>query len=176
MDLTEASFETERLLVRACRMNDAAALTALMTPEISQWVAVWPSSLLVSDTQDILRTNIDALNKGKSFAAVVTSKASREIIGWCKLDVTKEHAELGYWIGKPFQRKGFAMELSQGAIVFAFDQLGMPSIRAGAQVANTASLSLLAKLGMKPDGVEPVFAPARQRFEECEFWRLNKDG
>lgn len=172
MDLTTTSFETERLLVRACCMQDADALTELMTPEIGQWVAIWPTPLTVQDTQDILRRNIDAVQSGRVFAAVVVIKETDEIIGWCKLDIGDDQAELGYWIGETYQRKGFAMELSRGAIGFAFDHLGTASVRAGAQVTNTASLALLAKLGMTREGIEPAWAPARQRLEKCEFWSL----
>ncbi|WP_294221940.1 GNAT family N-acetyltransferase [uncultured Shimia sp.] len=173
--LKDTFVKTERLLVRACKLEDTHALTALMTPTISQWVAVWPSPLSVQDAQDILRNNIEAMQQGKVFAAVVVSKASSEIIGWCKLDISDDCAELGYWIGETSQRKGFAMELSQAAIGFCFDELDITSVRAGAQVENTASLALLKKLGMSRESVEAVWAPARQRFEDCEFWRLDRD-
>lgn len=172
---TQATIETKRLLLRPCRMEDADALTNLMTPEISKWVAVWPTPLLKQDTQGILRNTIEAMQQDAVFAAVVMCKDSGNIIGWCKLDIADNCAELGYWIGTAFQRKGFAMELSQGAISFAFDQLGMTSVRAGAQVDNTASLALLAKLGMTQDCVEAVWAPARQRFEDCAFWHVSRD-
>ncbi|MCP4208180.1 MAG: GNAT family N-acetyltransferase [Shimia sp.] len=172
MNLTTASFETERLLLRPCRMEDADALTALMTPEISRWVAAWPTPLLKQDTQDILHSNIETMRHGAVIAAVVMSKDSGDIIGWCKLDIADDQTELGYWIGEAYQRQGFALELSRGAIAFAFEQLGVTLIRAGAQVANTASLALLEKLGMKRDAVEAVWAPARQRFEDCEYWSL----
>ncbi|MBE1294251.1 MAG: GNAT family N-acetyltransferase [Rhodobacteraceae bacterium] len=166
------SIDTERLLLRPCRMEDADALTNLMTPEISRWVAVWPTPLSQQDTESILRNNIEAMQQGAVFAAVVLAKDSSDIIGWCKLDIAGDCAELGYWIGEEYQRQGFAMELLQGAIDFAFNQLGAMSVRAGAQVANTASLALLAKIGMTRDGVEAVWAPAREQFEDCEFWSL----
>ncbi|WP_283424187.1 GNAT family N-acetyltransferase [Shimia sagamensis] len=171
----DTSIETERLLLRPCRKEDADALTTLMTPEISQSVAVWPTPLLKQDTQEILRNNIEAMQQDAVFATVVMCKDSGDIIGWCKLDIADDQAELGYWIGAAFQRKGYAIELSRGAIAFAFDQLGVTSVRAGAQVGNTASLALLAKLGMTRDGVEAIWAPARQRFEDCAFWHLSRD-
>ena len=176
MNLTQASFETERLLLRPCRMEDADALATLLTPEISRWVAAWPTPLLKQDTQVILRSTIEAMQQGEVFAAVVICKDSGGIIGWCKLDIADDGAELGYWIGTAFHRKGFAMELSQGAIGIAFEQLGVASVRAGAQVGNRASLALLEKLGMTRDGVEAVWAPARQRFEDCVFWRMDRGG
>ncbi|GAA6180430.1 GNAT family protein [Shimia sp. NS0008-38b] len=175
--MNNTSFETERLTLRSCRMEDATALQALMTPDISAWVAVWPTPLSLSATEAILMECIAAMDAGHTFAALVEEKATGLVIGWLKLDITSANnvqTELGYWIGESFQRRGYAMEMSKGAIAFAFDTLGVKNVRAGAQVTNTASLNLLQKLGMTEDSVERVWAPARQRHEACTFWVLDR--
>ncbi|MBO9395537.1 GNAT family N-acetyltransferase [Shimia sp. R9_2] len=82
--------------------------------------------------------------------------------------------EFGYWIGEAYQRQGYAFEVSRGALDFGLHTLGLDTMRAGAQVQNHASLRLLEKLGMEPVGVERVWAPARQRHEECAFWQMQK--
>ncbi len=175
MDLNTASFETERLFVRACTPTDASALTSLMTPEISKWVAAWPTPLTEEQAEEVLCSVVEAANSGSVFGAVVIEAASGTVIGWCKLDLDGAEAELGYWIGEDFHRQGFAFELSQGATEFAFEQLGVDLVRAGAQIENQASLALIKKLGMSREGVQRVWAPARQRFEDCEFWLIWRD-
>ncbi|CUH51221.1 GNAT family N-acetyltransferase [Shimia marina] len=172
MRLNTASFETSRLLVRACRLQDASALTNLMTPSISKWVAAWPTPLTLEATKSILTAAINAAQDGLAFGAVVIAKDTQHIIGWCKLDISESHAELGYWIGEAYQRNGFALELSQGAIAFTFEDLKLDVLRAGAQVENIGSLALLKKLGMTRQNQQSVWAPARKRFEMCEFWSL----
>jgi RimJ/RimL family protein N-acetyltransferase len=175
MGLSATSFETDRLLIRSCQLSDAEALTALMTTDISAWVAAWPTPLTQSQTVTILKTYIDAAQKERGLGAVVIEKAQHAVIGWCALDLcgqTPSSAEMGYWIGEIFQRQGYAYELARGLIGFGFHTLGLHAMRAGAQIENTSSLTLLEKLGMTPIGVETVWAPARQRMEQCEFWEI----
>lgn len=177
--LHNTSFETERLLVRSCQMEDAAELQALMTPAISAWVATWPTPLSRAATQAILSECMTAAKAGHSFAGVIEEKETSTPVGWLKLDITPDdgtQAGLGYWIGEASQRRGYALEVSKAAIAFAFSRLGVSSIRAGAQVENESSLSLLQKLGMTRQGVENVWAPARQRHEACAFWIVHKEG
>ncbi|WP_422049254.1 GNAT family N-acetyltransferase [Shimia sp.] len=179
MDLTNRSFETERLLIRSCELADAATLAQLMTPSISQWVAAWPTPLTAEDVRALLKGYIEAAKSGSTFASVVVDKETRALIGWLKIDLSNasqttgaKFGEFGYWIGEAYHRQGYAFEVSCGALDFGFDTLGLETMRTGAQVKNHASLRLLEKLGMEPVGVERVWAPARQRHEECAFWQL----
>jgi RimJ/RimL family protein N-acetyltransferase len=176
MDLSTVSFVTDRLMVRACSTADAQELSTLMDPQISQWVAAWPNPLSVEMAEWIISSHLDRAIKGQTFAAVILAAATGRIVGWLKLDRADEVErvfELGYWIGIEHQRKGYALEVSKGAINFAFTKLGAAQVIAGAQVGNDASLRLLAKLGMSRSHSEDVWAPARQRFEHCEFWYVN---
>lgn len=177
MSLADASFETTRLVVRSCQLDDAKALSALMTPSISTWVAAWPAPLTIKAAATILSDNIAQAEQGNALAAVVIEKASSDIIGWLKIEISSAEsgcAELGYWVGEKHQRKGYAEEMARGALDFGFGNLGLHSIRAGAQVGNDGSLRLLEKLGMTELGVESVWAPARQRYEDCIFWELKR--
>lgn len=177
LDFTDTSFQTERLIARSCRVEDATILVGLMTPDISSWVAVWPSPLSLEDAEKIISANIKAGKAGAAFPAVIVERTTGTVIGWLKIEITDGSqllADLGYWIGESFQRRGYAFEVSKGAIDFAFSRLKVDAVRAGAQVANEASLKLLAKLGMTRKGHEDVWAPARQRHEKCEFWILKK--
>ena len=176
MDLSTVGFETDRLIVRACSTTDAQELSALMDPQISQWVAAWPYPLSIKKAKWIISSHLDRAIKGRTFAAVILEGITGRIVGWLKIELVDEDDrifELGYWIGLEQQRKGYALEVSKGAISFTFVKLGAVQVIAGAQVGNDASLRLLAKLGMRKSHCEDVWAPARQRFERCEFWYAN---
>lgn len=177
MNLAKASYETERLVIRSCRPDDAAVLAALMTPAISARVAAWPFPFSLDEADKIVSAHIKAGKAGKAFPAVIQQKTSGAVIGWVKIELSADDrtlAELGYWIGETYQQNGYALEASKGAIEFAFNNLGVEVIQAGAQAANKASLKLLAKLGMRRRGCETTWAPARQRHEQCDFWVLQK--
>jgi 8-oxo-dGTP diphosphatase len=56
--------------------------------------------------------------------------------------------EVGYWIGRAFQRRGYAIEAIRRLIGYAFDALRLDEVRAATATTNTASIDLLRKLGM----------------------------
>ncbi|KPA20441.1 hypothetical protein shim_34310 [Shimia sp. SK013] len=87
-----------------------------MTPEISAWVAVWPTPLTLQDTQQILSDAIAATQAGTAFAATVIGRDCGDVIGWCKLNIDGTEAELGYWIGENHQRKGYALSCLSGRL------------------------------------------------------------
>ncbi len=178
LDLRAASFETERLLVRTCQPGDASGLAELMTPEVSRWVAAWPAPLSEDGAAGIVEAQLDAAAAGKAFPAALVERATGKLVGWLKVELTDDvprTAELGYWVGEPFQRRGFAFEAASRAVAWAFSDLRAEVVTAGAQIGNDASLRLLARLGLHPVGCRDVWAPARHRFEMCEFWSRSSE-
>jgi len=170
-------FESSRLIARRCRLEDAAPLSALMTAEISRWVAAWPFPLTTTKVTEILRGSIDAAQRGEEFPTIIVERSSNQPIGWLKLSRTENNVsefELSYWIGEQSQRQGYAFEIASAAIDFAFANLSAIRVIAGAQTENQSSHALLAKLGMQSTREKPVWAPARQRYELCQFWQLDQ--
>ncbi|HET8729429.1 MAG TPA: GNAT family N-acetyltransferase [Alphaproteobacteria bacterium] len=177
MDLTSFTVETERLLLRVVDPGDAVPLAGLMTPGISRWVAAWPYPLPVPVVDGMISDAIAAAVEGRTLPMVITTKEDRRIVGWIKLDrgeAASPTAELGYWIGEEAQGKGFAYEAAAAVIDAGFDRLNVQAVEAGAQPSNAASHRLLRKLGMHEIGERCVFAPARQRYGICQFWRIER--
>lgn len=173
--IDDVKFETSRLVARACRLDDAAALSHLMTANISRWVAAWPFPLSRAEATASLRDSIAAAERGDAVPTIIVERCSGHAIGWLKLSLTERETrefELSYWIAEPFQRRGYAFEIAQAAIRFAFTNCGAGRVIAGAQIDNHASHALLAKLDMQRDDDRMVWAPARQRNEVCRFWRI----
>ncbi len=169
------SIGASRLIMRRCQLSDAPELKRLMTPAISKCVASWPSPLSLDDCRAILSANLDAAVEGRVFPAVILARDRCEIIGWLRIEISyppSNSAELGYWIGEAYQRRGYAFEAARAAIDFAFSKLHVEAVIAGAQIANGASHKLLHKIGMSDDGERDVWAPARMRRERCRFWKL----
>jgi RimJ/RimL family protein N-acetyltransferase len=65
--------------------------------------------------------------------------------------------ELGYWIGRDWQRRGFALEAVRGVVAIA-DALGIARIGAGHYLDNPASGKVLRRAGFVPTG---QIAPTR---------------
>jgi RimJ/RimL family protein N-acetyltransferase len=169
--------ETPRLTARLPQMRDAAGLAALMTEGISKWVAAWPYPLGEEEARSILGSVLNEAEASRCRPFAVEERVSQRLEGWLKVEIngsSVDTCELGYWIGEEFQGRGYAGELGRAALEFAFSKLAAERVVAGAQLENRASLRLLARLGMKRSHVKDVWASARQRFEPCEFWAIDR--
>ena len=87
----------------------------------------------------------------------------------------KDHAEMGYWIGKPFWSQGFATEAVEALIRHAFDHDGLDHLIAGHFEGNEASQRVLAKFGFVSIGSETRDCAARGAKAHCMTYRLDRD-
>lgn len=83
----------------------------------------------------------------------VTERQSGQIIGRVGFSEREgfEGPELGFIIGVPWQRKGYALEACQGALWYGWTALEFRRVRALVQPENTPSLKLCEKLGFRYD-------------------------
>ena len=86
----------------------------------------------------------------------------------------EEHAELGYWIGKPYWGHGYATEAVRALIAHAFDADGFAYLRAGHFADNPASARILGKLGFVAQGDEMRDCAARDGTTHCVIYRLGR--
>ena len=81
----------------------------------------------------------------------VCLKETGEVIGRAGLSMREgfEDAELGYVIGKKWQRQGIAAEVCREILAYGRDELGFEQVRAFMHPENTASENLCHKLGFQ---------------------------
>jgi RimJ/RimL family protein N-acetyltransferase len=85
-----------------------------------------------------------------------------------------DHAELGYWIGKPYWSRGYATEAAQALIAHAFDADGFDYLKAGHFDDNPASERVLRKLGFVAQGGVVRDCAARGTGTHCMTYRLDR--
>ena len=144
--------ETERLVLRPPRFEDAAAIAALGTDRrIAENTRRIPYPYTLADAQAFL-TAANA-SGGAEIVFLITTWVGT-VLGCCgmaKLD--GEHPEIGYWLGVPFWGKGYATEAARAVIDHAFGDLGCEVIVGGARVSNPASRRVLQICGYEWTGV-----------------------
>jgi [ribosomal protein S5]-alanine N-acetyltransferase len=86
----------------------------------------------------------------------------------------KDHAELGYWIGKPYWGMGYATEAVGAVIAYAFDADGFAYLTAGHFADNPASERVIRKLGFAASGREIRDCAARGVKTRCLTYRLDR--
>ena len=144
------TFETERLILRPWRKDDAESLYKYASdPEVGP-KAGWPPHTSVEDSRQIIR---QVLSVPETYA--VCLKESGEAVGSVGLkmgdatDMTDraDECELGYWIGRPFWGRGLIPEASRELLRHAFEDLNMQAVWCGYYDGNTKSRRVQDKLG-----------------------------
>jgi RimJ/RimL family protein N-acetyltransferase len=144
--------ETERLLLRAPRTEDAKTIAILVNDRrIAENTLRIPHPYGIADAQRF----ITGANTGSGETVFLIVRRDATVLGACGLaERTAESAELGYWLAFAFWGNGYATEAARAVIDYAFDDLGYEMLHAGARVSNPASRRVLEKCGFGWTGVE----------------------
>lgn len=93
----------------------------------------------------------------REYCFAITLRDTGALVGGITLNDVQRNARasatLGYWMGVPYLRNGYAYEAAQLILRFGFSQLHLQRIEASCMPENEASLRLLAKLGMREIGM-----------------------
>jgi [ribosomal protein S5]-alanine N-acetyltransferase len=177
-ELKFAELMTERLLLRKFDLDDIEGVTALAGAyEIADTTLRIPHPYTEMHAKEWIEQQYMWLNQNLSVTWAITIKASGELIGAIGLMNFNEpfaHAEMGYWIGKPFWGKGYATEAGQAIIKYGFDILGLNRIHAHHFSRNTSSGKVLLKIGMQHEGTFRQHIKKWDKFEDIELYGILK--
>jgi ribosomal-protein-alanine N-acetyltransferase len=147
-----ASLATERLVLRPITLADSAAVQV----ELPRWDVVkyltagmpWPYP--PDGARRMLRdVTLPAVRRGREWAwAIAVRTDPARLIGMMSL-MTNRDDNRGYWLGLDWQRRGLMTEASAAIIDYWFDVLGFDVLRETKALANTASLRLSRRHGMR---------------------------
>lgn len=139
--------ETERLILRPWREDDAEDLYEYASDaDIGKW-AGWPCHTSVENSREIIRT---VLSEPETYAVCLKSDAKAiGSIGFHRKDLAEsdDEYELGYWIGKRFWGQGLIPEAAFEMLRYAFEELKMSRIWCGYYDGNERSRRVQEKLG-----------------------------
>jgi RimJ/RimL family protein N-acetyltransferase len=82
----------------------------------------------------------------------VTLAGSGTFVGCAALNVTERGLELGYWLGEPFWRRGYATEAAHALVDLAFRATPVNVLHASCRVINPASRRVIHKCGFQYAG------------------------
>lgn len=154
--------ETERLLFRAHQPEDENDFVKMDTdPEVRRYVGVqgWPLE------KALYRFRNEYLGKPTNTYGLwaTTLKEEGKYIGCCGLRATEDGSayHLGYYIARPYWRRGLASEAAQALIEVAFHRLRLFRLIADVEKGNAASERILQKFGFEYLSQEEIAANGR---------------
>jgi [ribosomal protein S5]-alanine N-acetyltransferase len=173
--------ETPRLILHPLRLADAEQVQRIFPHwEVVRYLAgvqwPYPADGALTYYRDFA---LPAMDRGEEWHWTLRLKsASEEVIGQVSL-MTQENNNRGFWLGMPWQRRGYMSEAVEVATDYWFNTLGFPVIRAPKAVANTASRKISEKSGMRIVAVEERDYVAGRLMAEiweitAEEWRLRR--
>ena len=155
--INQDTFETERLLLRRWKLTDADALYKYACdPEVGPH-AGWPPHKSVEESKMIIREVFT-----NDFTWAVVLKETNEPIGCMgyypfgksNIEIGKNDAEVGYWIGKPHWNKGYCTEALQAMIRYCYEKKNFQTIWSDFFIDNPASGRVMEKCGFIDTGKE----------------------
>lgn len=145
--------ETERLILRKPRMDDAPAVFSgwVQDPEVTHFLT-WRPHENIGQTESLLARGIDAWEGDARFPFMIALK-NGGLIGRIELHIEGHRVELGYLMNKSFQGKGYMTETVRAIIDWAFQQPTIYRVHATTSVDNIASQRVMEKTGMLREGL-----------------------
>ncbi len=145
--------ETPRLKLRALTEEDAEDVFALNShPDVMKYTGEPPFRSL-EDAVERIRTYPDFEERGFGRWGCL-HKADQRVIGFCGLKYLSEldAVDLGYRLLPQYWGQGLATEAALATVAFGFDVLKLSEIIGLVMPGNVASIRVLEKVGMQPQG------------------------
>ena len=170
---------TARLSLRPWAPADVAALCQLAgRREIADTMISVPHPFTEEYASAWIASHADAWEKGLALHWAITLAASGTAVGAAELraiDREHHHGELSFWIGVPWWGQGLVTEAGQAVLRFGFGQLQLNRIYAFHMVRNPASGRVLAKLGLREEGLLRQCVQKWGRFEDVVVRAILRD-
>ena len=148
--------ETERLVLREVRLDDAQAMfdNWASDSEVTKYLT-WPTHGSVDVTKLIAESWVKGYEQENFYQWMIELKEIGQPIGSISvvnMDDRVEKAEIGYCMGRNWWHKGIMTEALRAVMDFLFDDVGVNRIEARHDPRNPHSGGVMRKCGLKYEG------------------------
>ncbi|MER9869051.1 GNAT family N-acetyltransferase [Mesorhizobium sp. M0136] len=141
---------TERLVMRAPRESDIEQLVALAdNRRVAEMLARMPQPYGEAEARAFLAMTA---SRRAGIAYALTLAGTETFVGCAGLNITDRGLELGYWIGEPYWKRGYATEAAHALVDLAFQRTRIQVLHASTRVINPASRRVIHKCGFQYAG------------------------
>ncbi len=142
--------ETERLILRIPRLDDALAIFAgwAQDKEATRYLT-WRPHLRIVQTQEFVQSCLSGWEHETHFPYMIALRESSNVIGMIDPHIEGPKIGIGYVAGRAYWGKGYVTEATNTIIEWAFQQSSLYRVYATTDVENVASQRVLEKVGMQ---------------------------
>ncbi|MGQ7957384.1 GNAT family N-acetyltransferase [Pseudomonas sp. SP16.1] len=174
--MDEPRIASERLLLRPLCAEDAAQVARLAGDfRIAEVTRSIPHPYPPELAQRWIEQCARDWAAGSATCFAIVERAGGELIGSIALkDIARGEAEVGYWLGVPYWRRGYASEACNALVEFAFAHLQLRRLYASHLTRNPQSGRVLRKAGFRHLGAGHSECGCRGELEPVELYeRVN---
>lgn len=148
------SISSKRLVLRPLNNNDIQDLVEIAShPSVASEVGVLEPTQDSAREYIALRNTHQPFEEGQVFDLAIKRRCDGKVVGLLTV-VTKKHqkVEIGYALGFDYRGVGYATEAASAFIDHCFSERQIHRVQAIASSGNPASVSVMERLGMVPEG------------------------
>ena len=148
---TTVILETERLVLSTWQSSDWTALRPIATDvEVMRYITggvPWTDERI----QSFVNRQVELFSERAFCRWKLLLKPNKEMIGFCGVGFWGDdlEPEIGWWLARPYWGCGLATEAARVALADVFKRARLDRIISIARPANTASIRIMEKLGLK---------------------------
>jgi ribosomal-protein-alanine N-acetyltransferase len=175
--------KTGMLTLRLPQMGDYVAWSSLrqisrdrLTPYEPEWAG---NELTREAFRNRIRFYHREYRDNSGYPFFIFANNGETLIGGVTLSNVRrgvtQSASLGYWVGLPYQRKGYMSEAVQATTGYGFNELTLHRIEAASLPDNIASIKVLEKCGFQREGLARRFLRINGRWQDHLLFSLLED-
>lgn len=152
-------FESERLLLRAPRPGDGAALNAGVIESLTElrpWMPWAMQAPTLADSEEYVRRAAVKYAAREDLPLLIWHKASGVLIGGSgmhNIDWEVPAVEIGYWVRTSHVGQGYITETVQAITHFAFTVIGAHRVEIRCDERNVRSAAVAHRAGFELEGI-----------------------
>ncbi|MEO0496475.1 MAG: GNAT family N-acetyltransferase [Pseudomonadota bacterium] len=170
---------SRNLVLRKPVMDDAHALAELANDRtVAEMTARIPHPYTLEDANDFLLDSLDAGPRGHlrfAITARLPDDTSGEFMGMVAVDRVDGNLVLGYWLGRPFRRRGYMSEAVTALVQALFETGEVSEIISSARMINDGSRAILERVGFQRTGVGLIRSTSLKGSVPVTHYRLTVD-
>ena len=168
------TIRTQRLILRPLRPSDAGPI-ALHAGDlrVARMTASIPHPYPPGTAETYIEGTLAGRRGEEVWAVDATPIGGEELVG--VIGFRPASGALGFWIGPPWWRSGFASEALGAVLAHLFEARGVEAVEAHVFADDVASTALLGRLGFREAGRGERFSVARGGLAPCRRFRLARE-
>lgn len=177
--MSQPTLQTDRLTLRTFDLSDAAVVQHLAGDRaIADTTLNVPHPYEDGMAEEWIASLAPKFASGEFATYAVTLSETNELIGAVSLKFDQEAstAEVGYWIGRPYWRNGYATEATAAMLEYGFNVVGVDKIGAGHFARNPASGRVMDKAGMHYKGTQLEALEKWGQPEDLVWYSVSREG